>query len=140
MDEQSTRNVVEERIARFNAHDVEGLRQLFAATDEEWAPWGRSLEALFRAFPDIRQDVERMIVADDSAAVTARVSGTHADEYPAGELAGIAGTGRSIEWHEAYIFVVRDGRIVDGQLLVAGHERLQQLGVLPEPAAGFPPE
>lgn len=140
MAQTDSRAVVTEMFARLNAHDPAGLRGLFSMDDEEWAPWDRSLRAMFRAFPDYRADVERMVVEGDSVAVQYRVNGTHAAEYPAAELAGIPATGRTLHWAEAQFFVVRDGLIEDGDMVVSGVERLQQLGVLPETASTFPAE
>lgn len=127
-----------EENARFNAHDIAGIRQIFSPTDSEWAQWERSLRALFRAFPDIRRDIDRLVVQGSTVAMFCTVTGTHAEEFPVAELAGIAGTGRVLTWKEAHVREVVDGEVVDGDLVV-GIERLRQLGGLPQ-WTDFPPE
>ena len=140
MDQTGTRQVVEEYFARLNAHDTAGIRRFMPWTDEEWAPWERSLTAMLRAFPDFRIDVEHLIVEGDKAAALVRVTGTHTDEFPAGELEGIAATGRRISWSEAHFSVVRDGQFVAGGLVVDSLDRLRQLGAATTPQGDFPPE
>ena len=133
------RSFLEEFLARLNAHDVAGLRALHGLSDEEWAPIGRSLLAMFEAFPDYRYTPFTVLVDGDTVAHFGEVSATHAGEYPAGELAGIAGTGKALHWNEAHYFVLgEEGTIIDGGLVVDGVARLQQLGALGPPERAFP--
>lgn len=126
-------------IDTLNAHDVAAMRAIASGSDEEWAPWERAFTAFFRSFPDYRVTVRKIIVGEDDFAVFYTASGTHSAEFPAGELAGIPASGKKLTWQEAvWQHVTPDGKIGDGDLVIAGHERLQQLGVLPAPGSDFP--
>jgi predicted ester cyclase len=88
-------------------------------------PWER-IQLLRSAFPDMRMTVHDLIVDGDRAVWRWTFTGTHR-----GEFAGVAPTGRRVEYDGASIEHVRDGRIVERwdfpDLLTA----LAQMGALP---------
>lgn len=83
--------IVHELFDSFNRHDAAALQALYVAnarlTSSDFckprtgADVARTYEALFRAFPDIRDDVETIIVEGDRAAVrfvsSSRTRGIH---------------------------------------------------------------
>lgn len=80
------------------------------------------------AFPDLRMEIDELIVEDDLAAARITLSGTHE-----GPWAGAAPTGRRVQMALMMMFRFEDGKLVelwesDDQL---GFRR--QLGILPEP-------
>ena len=125
-------------VEALNSHDVDAFREMSGETEEEWAPLGPRHAGLQPAFPDYRISVERIVAREDDFAIFYRVTATHVAEFPAAELEGIPATGRQLSWDESVYSVVRDGKVVDGGLVIAGVERLQQLGVLPATKRDFP--
>lgn len=81
----SPRAVVEELFRAFNRHDVAALQALYApdarlmssdfCSARTGADVTRTYMALFRAFPDIRDDVISMVFDEDRAAVRFMTSG-----------------------------------------------------------------
>lgn len=97
------------------------------------AGWGTGRPGLVRhvtyfrqVVPDLTVTVERVIASGDEVVGVWRVRGTHS-----GELFGFPATGRELEWTNASIFRVRDGRIVDYTGVWGALEAVQQMGVLP---------
>jgi len=88
----SPRSVVEELFRAFNRHDVSALQALYAPdarlTSSDFckartgADVARTYAALFRAFPDIRDEVISIVVDGDQAAVRFMTSGvTEGNEF-----------------------------------------------------------
>jgi predicted ester cyclase len=97
------------------------------------AGWGAGREGLvrhvtyFRAtLPDLTVSVERIVASDDDVVGVWRVSGTHR-----GPLFGYAATGRRLEWSNASIFRLAEGRIVDYTGVWGALQAVQGMGVLP---------
>ncbi|MBL1108581.1 ester cyclase [Streptomyces sp. 5-8] len=83
-------------------------------------------EVLFRAFPDLRVDVEDTIAEGDKVVFRNTVTGTHRGEYR-----DLAPTGRSVRYGEIFIIRFADGRIVEIRGVVDVQAQLRQLGVVP---------
>jgi steroid delta-isomerase-like uncharacterized protein len=77
-----------------------------------------------QVLPDVRVTVERIIASPDEVVGVWRARGTHS-----AELFGVPATGRTIEWTNASIFRVRDGKIVDYTGVWGALEAVQQMGV-----------
>jgi ketosteroid isomerase-like protein len=86
------RSIVEELFRAFNRHDVSALQALYApdarlassdfCKTRTGADVARTYAALFRAFPDIRDEVISIVVDGDQAAVRFMTSsGTDGNEY-----------------------------------------------------------
>jgi predicted ester cyclase len=89
---------------------------------------------LFRtAFPDYQFTIDDLIAEGDKVVVRGTVRATHRDEFPVGELKGIAPTGKRLEWTEAWIHRFEAGKPAESWSIIDGVSRLQQLGVLPSP-------
>ena len=88
------------------------------------------MEGLFKAFPDLRIEVEQIIASGDSVVTRLRVTGTHE-----GNFAWIAPTGKSIAMQACSVVEVRNGKAVRGRLYADNASLFQQLGVLVLPKA-----
>lgn len=64
------------------------------------------VESFCRAFPDLRHTIEDLMAVDDRVVARLSITGTHA-----GELQGVAATGREISVTEIAIYRMSDGRI-----------------------------
>jgi predicted ester cyclase len=139
MGAQASKDAVIDVVDRWNAHDeryfeaysedasihgfpatmpptVEGLRALFGAM---WA-----------AFPDIRVEIEHLLVEDDIATLHFRTVGTHE-----GEFMGAAPTGNRIDVDA--ITLLRfgpEGKVVERWNRMDEVALMTQLGLMPAPA------
>ena len=139
MGAQAHKDAVELAVDRWNAHDeryfeaytedasmhgfpatvpptVEGIRALFGAM---WA-----------AFPDIRVEIEHLLVEDDVATLHFRIVGTHE-----GEFMGAAPTGNQIDVDA--ITLLRfgpEGKVVERWNRMDEVGLMTQLGLMPAPA------
>ena len=82
------------------------------------------------AFPLYRMDAEEMVAEGDLVAVRARCTGVQQ-----GAFAGIPPSGRRIDFPICLTYRVAGGKIVDHWMVLDSMLMLQQLGVMPEPAA-----
>jgi steroid delta-isomerase-like uncharacterized protein len=123
---------------RINAGDIGGFGTLLAddfVEHEELPglePTKDGVQALFRmyraAFPDLKMEVEDVIVSGDKAVSRVRVTGTHQ-----GDFLGVAATGREVD--VPLIDIMRlgdDGLVREHWGLFDSMRLLQQLGALPE--------
>ena len=101
--------IVHKLFASFNRHDAAALQALYVPnarlTSSDFcnprtgADVARTYEALFRAFPDIRDDVETIVIEGDRAAVRF-VSSSHT-------------LGRNFRLNLVTFFRISDGRIIE---------------------------
>ena len=108
----------------FAAGDFEAAGELFTDTCMTVTPMGElnkaQHEAFGRAFknglPDARMEIIRAVEADDEVFVRGRFLGTHTADLvsPAGTLAA---SGNSLDLAFADYFRVKDGRIVDHEMI-----------------------
>ena len=92
------------------------------------------VEAMRRAFPDLRYDIEDIVHGEDSLAVRLTVSGTHR-----GDFFGIPPTGRAFCVTQINIERLREGRIAEHWRTMDELGLLRQLGVLPPTPPPPPP-
>lgn len=76
------------------------------------------------AFPDLRIEVDRLLVADDATVLEFTLTGTHR-----GELLGISATGRRVEVNGMVRSRFRDGMIADEWEILDRLSLFEQLGV-----------
>jgi ketosteroid isomerase-like protein len=128
----------------FNAHDVEGFAEVLADDVVFRAPGGmegRGRAACvefyggwIEAFPDAHVEVTDVHIIDGIAVEEGTFTGTHGGilHSPAGDLPP---TGRSIRLDYIQVLRFRDGRHVSFNLMFDRLAMLEQLGIIPTPAA-----
>jgi len=84
------------------------------------------VEALRRAMPDLKYEIDDMVVGQDSVAVRTTLTGTHR-----GELFGLPPTGQRVNVAQMTFERFREGQIVAHHRLTDELAMLRQLGVLP---------
>jgi ketosteroid isomerase-like protein len=136
--------VIEELIARWNAHDREGCTALFDEGVVLEAPGGLSLsgrsgwESFYDlwtgAFPDNAVAGPTVRGGGDLAVQEARFTGTHTGTLhaPSGD---VPATGRRVDLRYTAVQTVREGRVTSFHLYFDQVDLLTQLGLMPAPAA-----
>ena len=139
----TAREVFEKGTATFNAHDLDGFKEVLADNVVFTAPGGLKGEGKeacaaffggwFTAFPDARVDVQAVHIIDDVAVEEGRFFGTQN-----GVLRGPAGdippTGRPVEVDYIQVLRFRDGKHTSFNLMFDRLLMLEQLGFAPAPA------
>jgi len=140
----TNREVFERGTDAFNAHDLEGFAELLTDDVAFHGPGGvqgqgrtgcaDSYGVWLSAFPDGHVEVHRVHFFDDLALEEGTFSGTHTGvlRTPAGD---IPPTGRSVNSDYVQILQFRDGRHASLNLMFDRLQMLEQLGLVPEPAA-----
>jgi ketosteroid isomerase-like protein len=128
----------------FNAHDLDGFAAVLADDVVFEAPGGLRGEgkaacvaffgSWFGAFPDARVDVHDLHIAGDVAVEEGTFTGTHNGvlRSPTGD---ISSTGRSVRIDYVHVLRYRDGKHLSFNLMFDRLQMLEQLGVVPAPAA-----
>ena len=141
----STREAFERGTDTFNAHDTEGFAEVLADDVVFEAPGGMRGEGKeacvafyagwFTAFPDAHVDVDQVHFVDDVAVEEGTFAGTHDGvlRTPTGD---IPPTGRRVKVDYIQVLRFRDGKHVSFHLMFDRLEMLEQLGLVPAPAAG----
>jgi steroid delta-isomerase-like uncharacterized protein len=133
--------IVDEHIACENHHDLDGILRTFgksARYDDE--PWdahyaGRDgvrtyYEALLRAMPDLRIEVQQRYASEDVVILEVLITGHHL-----GPWRGLLPTGRFIEFPLCGIFTFDDENQLAGEKIYYDRATvLRQLGLFHEPA------
>jgi predicted ester cyclase len=89
------------------------------------------------AFPDLRIDVQDVIVEGDKVVTEEKMTGTHMGTYRSASTGLVVeATEREVTWTRLAVRTLRDDRFVDGFWEEDEVALLQQLGVLEVPAAG----
>jgi len=111
------KEVAQRWVAAYNSHDPDAAAALYDndVTNDQF-PWGKTVTGrdamrstyshIFRAFPDIRVEIENLTEAESRAVVEWRFSGTMK-----GEFAGFPPTNRSFNLRGCEVFEIVDGRI-----------------------------
>jgi predicted ester cyclase len=89
-----------------------------------------------QAFANFHSTIDDIVVEGNQIAIFTTVRATHVAEYPYGEFKGVAPTGKDLEWTEASLVTLHDGKVIPStsdRFIVDGVSRLQQLGVLTAP-------
>jgi hypothetical protein len=138
------REAFEKGTDTFNAHDIEGFASVLADDVVYQAPGGVSgqgkaacaqfFASWFGAFPDAHVEVHRAHVTGDVVVEEGTFTGTHDGilHTPAGD---ISPTGRRVAVDYIHVLRYRDGLHVSFSLLFDRLLMLEQLGLVPAPAA-----
>lgn len=81
--------------------------------------------ALREGLPDLRYEIQDLVVSEDAVAARTLLTGTHA-----GPLFGIAPTGRRVAVQQIAIERIRDGRIVAHHRVTDELSMMRQLGAV----------
>jgi predicted ester cyclase len=126
----------------FNAHDIDGFREVLADDVIFQAPGGMRGEGKaacagffggwFTAFPDAHVEVHNVRFFDDVAVEEGTFTGTHQGilQTPAGD---IPPTGRSVAIDYIQVLRFRDGKHVSFNLVFDRLQMLEQLELIPAP-------
>ena len=126
----------------FNAHDIDGFREVLADDVIFQAPGGMRGEGKaacaeffggwFTAFPDAHVEVHNVCFIDDIAVEEGTFTGTHQGilQTPAGD---IPPTGRSVAIDYIQVLRFRDGKHVSFNLVFDRLQMLEQLELIPAP-------
>lgn len=136
--------VVRRLVERFNARDLEGMLELYAADATLHEPFldepvsgTRALRAfhqeLFGAFPDEALEIEELLSKDDRVVARLVATATHS-----GAFLGMPPTGRRFSVRECTVFRFRDGRVQEVWVYVDSGAIARQLGYGFAPAEGRP--
>jgi steroid delta-isomerase-like uncharacterized protein len=140
----TTREAFERGTETFNDHDLDGFGAVVADDVVFQAPGGMRGEGKeacvefyggwMSAFPDAHVDVHDVHFADDVAVEEGTFTGTHQ-----GVLHGAAGdippTGQRVSIDYIQVLRFRDGKHASFNLVFDQLAMLEQLGLVPEPAA-----
>ena len=109
-----------ERVADF--HPPEFMNEGNPSTPAEAAEWHRHNH---ETFPDVRYEIDELLVAGDRVTVRWTATGTHS-----GPLWGVVPpTGQRVTWGGLHLLTVRGSRIVEVWAVVDLLSILEQLGV-----------
>lgn len=138
------REAFEKGTEAFNAHDIDAFTSVLAEDVVYQAPGGISGQGKaacaqffadwFGAFPDAHVTVHALHMAGDIAVEEGKFTGTHHGVLcsPAGD---IPPTGRSVTAEYIQVLRFRDGKHVSFNLMYDRLLLLEQLGLIPAPAA-----
>lgn len=133
-----TRDLIDELIAAWNAHDLDRVMACYAATyegtdiGEATTRQGvigvrKMVRRWFRAFPDLRVEAEAVIIQSDRVALGWLLHATHS-----GPFMRIPPTHRQITMRGASLMTVADGQIVSGSRIWDMAAFLRSVGLLPD--------
>ena len=88
------------------------------------------INGLMAAFPDLKYELENSIAEGDYVFQQLKATGTMK-----GELNGIPPTNKSATWTEMHVVRFDQGKIIEHWAVVDQVSMMQQLGLLPMPAA-----
>lgn len=140
----STRDVFERGTDAFNAHDMDAFAEVMADDVVYSGPGGAGGKgkadcvAAYRswidAFSDGHVEVDAVYIIGDVVVEQGTFTGTHDGvlRTPAG---GIPPTGRSLRSRYVHLLRIRDGKHVSFDLTFDRLDMLEQLGLVPAPAA-----
>ena len=140
----TAREAFEKGTATFNAHDLHGFAEVLADNVVFKAPGGMQGEgkaacaaffgSWFAAFPDARVQVQAVHIVDDVVVEEGTFIGTQ-NGVLHGPMGDIAPTGRAVQVDYIQVLRFRGGEHVSFHLMFDQLMMLEQLGLVPKPAA-----
>jgi steroid delta-isomerase-like uncharacterized protein len=135
MSEATNRRLVQESFAALNAHDLDRYTKdlddsYISESDAFRGPvHGKEgakqlISTYFKAFPDLRFDIEQIIASGDYVVSRWRSKGVHK-----GEFNGLPSTNKPVSLKGCTVSEIRNGRIVKSSIYFDQLLMLQQLGV-----------
>ena len=140
----TAREAFEKGTATFNAHDIAGFAEVLADDVVFTAPGGMHGDGKatcaaffggwFAAFPNAHVEVQAVHIIDDVAVEEGTFTGTQ-DGVLRGPMGDIPPTGRWVKVDYIQVLRFRDGKHVSFNLMFDQLTMLEQLGLVPTPAA-----
>jgi predicted ester cyclase len=140
----TVRDAFERGTSTFNAHDIDGFAEVLADDVVFEAPGGLRGEgkaacveffgSWFVAFPDAHVEVHDLHLVGDVAVEEGTFTGTH-DGVLHGPTGDVPPTGRTVKIGYIQVLRFRDGKHVSFHLMFDRLAMLEQLGLVPAPAA-----
>jgi ketosteroid isomerase-like protein len=140
----TTREAFERGTDTFNAHDIDGFAEVLADDVVYTAPGGMRGQGKaacvefyggwLQAFADAHVEVHDVHFTDDVAVEEGKFAGTHNGvlHSPAGD---VPPTGRAVSLDYIHVLRFRDGKHISFNLMFDRLLMLEQLGLVPSPAA-----
>lgn len=97
------------------AHGPDGMRGLY--------------EGFFAGISDVKAETLDMVAQGDTVMVYDRFGGTHD-----GQLGPFTATGKPLHWNVMHLYRLRDGKIIEDNVLVDVHGLMTQVGAIPTDA------
>lgn len=139
------KEITERGIVAFNQHDAATIEELCATDVVCTAPGGlvcngpaevrQFMQSWFTAFPDCRSTTTRVLYAGEDASVEEGIfEGTQSGVF-ATPMGDIPPTHRHVRGQYTNILTIRGGKVVSQNLYFDRLQLLEQLGLVPNPAA-----
>ena len=133
--EEAVRSMIEEG---WNSHDPSRLRQHYATAVSFRSPLAgrtncledveRFAAGLFRAFPDAKMNVTRVISVGSDSFVHFQATGTNTGPLPNGKSA----TGRPMRFEGLAHVIIQNGKVTQDWVYYDALGVFRQLGIVPE--------
>ncbi len=140
----SVREVFKEGERAFNAHDIDAVMALSSRDSEFSGPGGMELKgvdairemtnAWLQGFPDAKVHTDNVIEAGDTIVQEGVFVGTHTGVFPT-PMGDIPPTGKRVQGRFSDVYVIRDGKIISDHRYFDRMDLMEQLGLIPTPAA-----
>ena len=139
------KEITERGIVAFNQHDAAAIEEMCATDVVCTAPGDivcngpaetrQFMQSWFTAFPDCRSTTKRVLYAGEDSSVEEGIfEGTH-DGVFATPMGDIPPTHRKVRGEYTSIVTIRGGKVVAQHLYFDRLQLLEQLGLVPTPAA-----
>ena len=138
------REVFDRGHALFNKHDVDGLLEIYSDDAELKGPGGMTFKGKaeiaqftrgwIQGFPDCLTKSTNVIEAGNYIVEEGIFTGTHSGVFPT-PMGDIPPTGKRVEGPYVDVFEIREGKVVSDRLTFDRLQLMEQLGLVPEPAA-----
>ncbi len=135
MSTEQTKKLAHRLVEIFNSRDMAVIPQYFSSEfighradgDTTYKDFEQGAKELVKAFPDMRFDLDDLIIEGDKFMARSTMTGTHK-----GKFMGIPATGKKVIFWWITIRRVADGKCVEGWDLFDSLTMMQQLGAIPK--------
>jgi steroid delta-isomerase-like uncharacterized protein len=142
MSKEDLERLNDQGMAAWDAHDADAWVDLFA-DDFVWYDWTRPepirdkqaarehFNTWITAFPDMRTKTIDLVIGEDSVAAEIEFAGTNTGRMSMGGME-MPPTNKSIAGRGAYLYHVKDGKIVEFRAFPDAAGMMVQLGLMPQ--------
>jgi predicted ester cyclase len=114
--------IFERLLAAFTGHSPEGVAACYSQGQATYLPGGevargregkaQLLKGFFRAFPDLRIELDRVLVSDNNIVCVGSMKGTHTGPMVTSE-GELPATGRHVDLPIAYVLTVGEDGLIE---------------------------